>query len=214
MEWSDSWRGAFRIELRAEAVGLAWHGWPVLPGTYPAGTQNGVGQWAGRSGVELDGPVPVHRDWQERIGTKPEQVAAWWTGRSYSVLAATGHVLDAIEVSADLGRRAAMALRTIGIPVPIVATPSGRWMFLVASGADLRTDLVEHNDVRHFGEGEYIPLPPTPFQHGVVHWRVKPQICGWKLPASHVVQDALIEAIQMPALFESTAQRLVAAERL
>jgi hypothetical protein len=213
MEWSDSWRGAFRIELRAEAVGLAWHGWPVLPGTYPAGTQNGVGQWAGRSGVELEGPVPVHRDWQERIGTKPEQVAAWWTGRSYSVLAATGHVLDAIEVSADLGRRAAMALRTIGIPVPIVATPSGRWMFLVDSGENLRTDLVEHNDVRHFGKGEYIPLPPTPFQHGVVHWRVKPQICGWKLPASHVVQDALIEAIQMPALFESTAQRLVAADR-
>ncbi|MFD1051801.1 hypothetical protein ACFQ1S_42715, partial [Kibdelosporangium lantanae] len=34
-DWSDSWRGAFRIELRAEAVGLAWRGWPVLPGTYP-----------------------------------------------------------------------------------------------------------------------------------------------------------------------------------
>src|SRR5918999_1558463 len=57
-DWSDSWRGAFRIELRAEAVGLAWHGWPVLPGTYPAGSQ-----WAGREGTENAGPVPVHRDW-------------------------------------------------------------------------------------------------------------------------------------------------------
>ena len=92
-EWSDSWRGAFRIELRAEAIGLAWRGWPVLPGTYPAGSQ-----WAGRDGVEADGPVPVHADWQQRIGTKAEQVATWWTGRPYSLLVATGVVLDAIEV--------------------------------------------------------------------------------------------------------------------
>ena len=34
--WPDSWRGAFRIELRAEAIGLAWRGWPVLPGVNPA----------------------------------------------------------------------------------------------------------------------------------------------------------------------------------
>jgi hypothetical protein len=157
--------------------------------------------------------VPVHRDWQERVGTKPEQVAAWWTGRSYSVLGATGHVFDAIEVSADLGRRAAMALRTIGMPVPIVATPAGEWMFLVASGQALRADLLEHNEVRHYGLGEYISLPPSPVQHGVVHWRVKPQICGWKLPASRIVQDALVEGIQMPSLFEANAQRLVVAER-
>ncbi|HWM04811.1 MAG TPA: DNA primase, partial [Actinophytocola sp.] len=70
---SDSWRRAFRVELRAQAIGLAWRGWPVLPGTYPAGSQ-----WAGREGVEQVGPQPVHPDWQERIGTKPEQVATWW----------------------------------------------------------------------------------------------------------------------------------------
>jgi Bifunctional DNA primase/polymerase, N-terminal len=213
MEWSDSWRGAFRIELRAEAVGLAWHGWPVLPGTYPTGSQSGAVQWAGRGGVDTDGPVPVHRDWQERIGSKPKQVAAWWAGESYSVLGATGHVFDAIEVSADLGRRAAMALRTTGMPVPIVATPAGAWMFLVESGQSLRTDLVAHDDVRHYGKGEYIALPPSPVQHGVVHWRVKPQICGWNLPVSRIVQDALVEAIQMPSLFEANVQRLVAAER-
>ncbi|KAA2262278.1 DNA primase [Solihabitans fulvus] len=193
MDWSDSWRGAFRIELRAEAVGLAWRGWPVLPGTYP--TSEG---WAGRNGVEQDGPVPVHRDWQERIGTKPEQVAAWWTGRSYSLLVATGLVVDAIEVSADLGRRVAGALRAIGIPVPIAATPDGRWMFLIASGRRLRPELAEREDIRHYGIGDWIPLPPTPATHGVVHWRVKPQICDFDLPDASIVQDAIAEAILQP----------------
>ncbi|MGH3451735.1 MAG: bifunctional DNA primase/polymerase, partial [Haloechinothrix sp.] len=63
-EWSDNWRGAFRIELRAEAIGLASRGWPVLPGTYPSGT-------------EWSGPVPVHSDWQETVGATPDQVASW-----------------------------------------------------------------------------------------------------------------------------------------
>lgn len=185
MEWSDSWRGAFRIELRAEAVNLAWHGWSVLPGTYPAG-----GRWAGRDGAEGHGPVPVHHDWQERIGTRAEQVATWWAGGSYSILLATGHGVDAIEVDADLGRRAAVALRATGIPVPIVATPDGRWMFLVASGGALVAD----PGVLHHAEGEYVPLPPSPAQHGVVHWRVKPQICAWRLPHASVVRDALLSA--------------------
>ncbi|NUT53879.1 MAG: DNA primase [Saccharothrix sp.] len=199
MEWSDSWRGAFRIELRAEAVNLAWHGWPVLPGTYPAGER-----WAGRDGVQDDGPVPVHDDWQERIGTKAEQVATWWAGHSYSILLATGHGVDAIEVTADLGRRAAVALRAANIPVPIVATPEGRWMFLVASGGTVLTD----DDVRHYGKGEYVPLPPSPGQVGVVHWRVKPQICGWHLPHADVVRDALLRAAD-----DTADYGLVAADR-
>jgi hypothetical protein len=211
MDWSDSWRGAFRIELRAEAVGLAWRGWPVLPGTYPAGAQ-----WAGRSGVEDQGPVPVHRDWQERLGTKPDQVASWWTGRSYSLLVATGRVLDAIEVGPELGRRAATALRTAGIPVPIAATPAGKWLFFTRSGATLRSELAEQPGIKHHAEGSWIPLPPTPFQHGVVHWRVKPEVCGWELPAASIVQDAIAEAVHDPALLQllGAARRLVAAEQV
>ncbi|MGW6449002.1 bifunctional DNA primase/polymerase [Lentzea sp. NPDC055074] len=202
MDWSDSWRGAFRIELRAEAVSLAYRGWPVLPGTYPAGSENGVTKWAGRSGLELHGPIPVHRDWVDRIGTSPDQVATWWAGRSYSLLVATGHVVDAIEVGTDLGRRAAVALRQIGVPVPIAATPSGRWMFLVKSGSTLNTELANNADVHLYGKGEYIPLPPTTMTHGVVHWRVKPQVCGWNLPDAHVVQDALVAAVHAPASYQ------------
>ena len=197
MEWSDSWRGAFRIELRAEAVSLAWRGWPVMPGTVPTGAD--------------EVPAPVHADWQDRVGSaKPEEVATWWAGNTHGLLLATGRGVDAIGVSADLGRRAATALRTIGVPVPIIATPSGRWMFLVASGQELRAELAAQDGVRLFAAGDHIPRPPTPFQHGVAHWRVKPQICGWNAPASDVVQDALVEAVHDQVL--SGAQRLVAAE--
>lgn len=205
-DWSDSWRGAFRIELRAEAVGLAWRGWPVLPGTYPAGSD-----WAGRAGTENTGPVPVHQDWQERIGTKPEQVAAWWTGRPYSLLVATGVVLDAIEVDDSLGRKAASVLRTYGMPVPIVATPAGRWLFLTKPGRPLRRELAAEEQVVLHGAGSYVPLPPSSFEHGVVHWRVKPEVCGWRLPESAVVQEAIADALATPGTL-SRLSELVAAD--
>ncbi|GDY30745.1 bifunctional DNA primase/polymerase [Gandjariella thermophila] len=210
MDWSDSWRGAFRIELRAEAIGLAWRGWPVLPGTYPTGSR-----WAGREGAHQDGPVPVHDDWQQRVGADAESVAAWWSGGvPYSLLVATGHLLDAVEVGVELGRRAARALRGIGVPVPIAATPSGRWLFLAESGRRLRPELAECADVRLHSTGSWIPLPPTPFEHGVVHWRVNPEVCGWRLPASDVVQDALVSALRGDVLPElATAQPLVSAHR-
>ncbi|SHE73267.1 bifunctional DNA primase/polymerase [Streptoalloteichus hindustanus] len=197
MEWSDSWRGAFRIELRAEAIGMAWRGWPVLPGTYPAGLR-----WEGRDGARNEGPVPVHQDWAQRVGTDPEQVASWWSGRPYTLLVATGFVVDAVEVGGELGRATAAALRAAGVPVPIAATPTGRWLFLIASepgsGRDsgaLRSGLGEHQDITLHARGSWIPLPPSPFQHGVVHWRVRPQVCGWQLPDIDVVRDALLSAL-------------------
>lgn len=207
MDSSDSWRRAFRVELRAQAIGLAWRGWPVLPGTYPAGSQ-----WAGREGVENVGPVPVHQDWQERIGTKPEQVATWWTGRPYSVLLATGVTLDAIEVPGFLGRGAARVLRAVGLPVPIIATPDDRWTFLVRAGQDLARPLVERGDVALHQAGSWVPLPPTPVQHGVVHWRVRPEVCGWQMPEPSLVQDALLDAMSDETANARTLGRLVTAD--
>ncbi|WP_285505601.1 bifunctional DNA primase/polymerase [Actinokineospora sp. NBRC 105648] len=189
-ERSDSWRRAFRVELRAEAIGLAFRGWPVLPGTYPV-----AGHWAGREGVEDTGPVPVHADWRERVGTRPEQVATWWTGHPYSLLLATGFGYDAIEVGDGLGRAAARVLRSIGLPVPIIATPDSRWFFLTRSDEPLATALAADADITLHGAGDWITLPPSPFQHGVVHWRVKPEVCGWQIPSSRVVQDALLDAM-------------------
>lgn len=207
MEWSDSWRGAFRVELRAQAIGLAWRGWPVLPGTYPAASH-----WAGRERIENTGPHPIHDDWQARIGTKPEQVATWWSGRPYSVLLATGVTLDAIEVPGHLGRGAARELRAVGLPVPIIATPDDRWTFLVDTGQPLARTLAEHPDVTLHADGSYVPLPPTPVQHGVVHWRVRPEVCGWQMPASATVQDALLDALAHDTFARPAAAGLVVAD--
>jgi hypothetical protein len=194
-EWSDSWRGAFRVELRAEAIGLAWRGWPVLPGTYPAGSPGQDVHWAGLDGVEADGLMPVHENWQQRIGTDAEQVAAWWTGQPYSLLLATGVVLDAIAVPDEVGRLAARALRLLGVPVPIVATPDGQWLFLTTVARELRADLANNPDITLHGAGSWIALPPSSFQHGVAHWRVKPEVCGWEFPDADVVQNVLADAL-------------------
>jgi len=188
MDWSDSWRGAFRIELRAQAIGLAQRGWPALPGTYPAGSR-----WVGGSQPDQTGPSPVHEDWPERVGATGKQVGEWWNGEAFSVLVATGTVLNAIEVDAELGRRTASVLRSAGRPVPIAATPQGRWLFLTAPGEP--SALSGRDDVVLHGVGSWIPLPPTAFEHGIVHWRVRPEVCGWELPAPHVIGDAMARAL-------------------
>ncbi|HVW45031.1 MAG TPA: bifunctional DNA primase/polymerase [Amycolatopsis sp.] len=202
-DWSDSWRGAFRIELRAEAIGLAWHGWPVLPGTFPA-TDSGGGSWSG--------PVPVHDDWTDRLGAHPNEVAEWWTSeRPYSLLVATGKVVDAVEVDIELGKRAARLLRATGHPAPIVATPDGRWLFLTTVADSLPERLATDADVRWHGHGSWVPLPPTPFQHGVVHWRVKPDVWGWQLPEAAAVHAVLARALDQSASAAEASQQLVAA---
>jgi hypothetical protein len=206
MDWSDNWRRAFRVELRAQAIGLAWRRWPVLPGTYPAGTH-----WAGGDGMQDTGPVPVHTDWKERIGTKPELVAGWWAGRQpYSLLLATGVTFDAIEVGSQLGTGAARVLRSVGLPVPIVGTPTGRWLFLTKTSDRVARELAEHDDIVVHGQGSCVPLPPTQFQHGVVHWRVRPEVCGWQMPEAHVVHDALLDAIARGAAGVQAGQLVTA----
>ncbi|TCP56846.1 bifunctional DNA primase/polymerase-like protein [Tamaricihabitans halophyticus] len=217
-DWSDSWRRAFRIELRAEAIGFASRGWPVIPGSYPTDTnptnsspRTGT-QWAGRPGAMSRWPAPIHDDWANRQGATPEQVAQWWSGHPYSLLVATGTAVDAVEVDAQFGQRAAQALRATGQPAPIVATPTGRWLFLTASGVSPEPVLLEQAGVTWHGVGSWVPLPPTPFEHGVVHWRVKPDTWGWQLPEAHVVHAALLDAITDEAAHLASVQRLVAAE--
>lgn len=190
MDWTKTWRNAFRTELRAEAIGLAYHGWPVVPGTYPEGSD-----WVGLASTPQDGPVPMHDEWIELASASPEKVAALWSGRPFSLLLATGLVFDVIELSATLGRRTAAELRTIGLPAPIAATPTGRWLFPVITGEPLCAELAGHPEVVLHGRGSWIPLPPSPFVHGVVHWRVKPEVSGWHVPRSSDVQQAVLDAL-------------------
>ncbi|MDT8910930.1 bifunctional DNA primase/polymerase [Amycolatopsis sp. PS_44_ISF1] len=187
--WPDSWRSAFRIEMRAEAIGLAWRGWPVLPGATPARITGDGNDLAWQC------PVPVRTDWRELIGTHAHEVATWFSDRTHSLLVATGTVLDAIEVDDELGKRAARLLRALGHPAPIVAMPNGRWLFLTTAADRIPAELAEYSTVQWHGLGSYIPLPPSPLQHGVVHWRVKPEVCGWRLPDANEVHAVLVRAL-------------------
>ena len=195
MDWTKTWRNAFRTELRAEAIGLAYHGWPVVPGTYPEGSA-----WVGRASTAQGGPVPLHDDWIEQATAGPDRVAALWSGLPFSLLLATGLVYDVIDMSAALGRRTAAELRNVGLPAPIAATPDGRWLFPVVAGEPLCADLAGHPEVELQGLGSWIPLPPSPFVHGVVHWRVKPDVSGWHVPRSSDVQQAVLDALYTPRL--------------
>ncbi|MGH3997791.1 MAG: bifunctional DNA primase/polymerase [Pseudonocardiaceae bacterium] len=189
------WRDAFRTELRAEAIGFARHGWPVVPGSYLRGSH-----WVGmptswRTGVERPGSVPVHSDWAQLAGCGPERVAELWSGHPFSVLLATGMGLDVLNLPAELGRATAVGLRVVGVPVPIAATPTGRWLLPVLGGGALHHELDDHPDVLLHAEGAWVPLPPSPYPPGVVHWRVKPGMCGWELPRLDEVTDAVLAAI-------------------
>lgn len=206
MDWTDTWRDAFRTELRAEAIGFACHGWPVVPGTYPSG-----GSWVGRDTarqpVAPNGSVPVHPDYADRAGGGPEQVARLWAGHPFSVLLVTGLGIDALDLPVDIGRGTAIGLRVAGLPVPIAATPGGRWIFPVTRGGVLPRDLTEHPEVVLHGAGSWVPLPPSPCLPGVVHWRVKPGLCGWHLPRLHDVADAVLAATGEPLPMAGVGRR-------
>jgi hypothetical protein len=199
--WPVGWRNAFRIELRAEAIGLAWRGWPVMPGTYPAPVRGEGDELTWRR------PVPAQENWRELVGTGPQEVANWFVGRPQSLLVATGTVLNAVEVDDELGRRAARLLRATGHPAPIVALPSGRWLFLTTVADEFPAQLSSDASIQWHGADSWIPLPPTPFQHGVVHWRVKPEVWGWQLPEACAVHDVLVRALVGEQ--SSAARRLV-----
>jgi hypothetical protein len=195
MDWTETWRDAFRTELRAEAIGFARHGWPVVPGSYPHGSH-----WVGmptslHTGARLHGAVPVHSDWRQLAGCGPARVAELWSSHPFSVLLATGMGLDALDLPAELGRATAIGLRVAGVPVPIAVTPTGRWLFPIFGGGALHHELAEHPDVVLHAHGGWVPLPPSPCLPGVVHWRVKPAMCGWELPRLDEVTDAVLAAL-------------------
>ncbi|MGH3873578.1 MAG: bifunctional DNA primase/polymerase [Pseudonocardiaceae bacterium] len=195
MDLTDTWRDAFRTELRSEAIGFACHGWPVVPGSYPRGSH-----WVGafpsmRAGGEQHGSVPVHPDWARLAGCGPERVAQLWSDHPFSVLLATGMGVDALDLPAELGRATAIGLRVVGVAVPLAVTPSGRWLVPVLGGSALHRELDHHPEVVLHAEGDWVPLPPSPCLPGVVHWRVKPGMCGWQLPRLDEVTDAVLAAL-------------------
>jgi hypothetical protein len=175
MQWWDSYRAVYGTELRAEAMVLADHGWAVVPGTFPQGDV-----WTGCTDAPQAGPAPVLDDWAAAATTDVGRIADWWSGLPYSILLPTGLTFDVIEVPASVGRRAAAALRAVG----------------VLPGEPLRPDLAGRPGMTLHGRGSYLAAPPSVFPQGSIHWRVRPAACGWRLPDPYSVQDAMAEAVR------------------
>jgi len=133
--------------------------------------------------------------------TDRDEVAQWWSQLPYSVLLSTGVACDVIEVSALVGRRVCALLREAALVVPVAATPTGRWWFAVRPGEALRPELASRPELVLHGRGSYIAAPPSQGPQGVVHWRVPPSACGWRLPNPSDLQVALLEVLgQRPVL--------------
>jgi Bifunctional DNA primase/polymerase, N-terminal len=196
MSWWSSYRAVLRAELKISAIELAEHGWPVLPGTYRQ-----AGRWTGGPQADQGGPTPVLPDGAAGATLDRDAIENWWSARPYSVLLATGFTVDLIEVSALVGRRVCGTLREAEQVIPVAATATGRWWFAVRAGEALRPELASRPDVVLHGRGSWVAAPPSEGPQGVVHWRVPPSACGWRLPDPYHLQVALLDVLgQRPGL--------------
>ncbi|MFF4652367.1 bifunctional DNA primase/polymerase [Streptomyces sp. NPDC001380] len=114
--------------------------------------------------------------WAERAEVR----AVWEAVPQASVLLPAGRTFDVLDVPLEAGCRALVRLERMGIRLgPVLASPAGRALFLVAPGAarelpdllyrmgwdDAALDLVCH------GEGAYVAAPPTVLAGlGAAHW--------------------------------------------
>lgn len=193
MSWWDGYRPNDRTGLLTGALELIDRGWPVMPGTYWQ-----TDRWAGIPDAPRFGPVPVATLGAFGASRDPDVVEAWWSEQPYSVLVATGSVVDVIEVSALVGRRLWERLGNMSAPVGV--SPTGRWWFAVAPCEALRPELAARGDVSLHGRGSWIVAPPTRLPDGTVRWRV-PAIGDWRIPDTYEVQQALLEVLgQRPVL--------------
>lgn len=190
MSWWSSYRSVLRAELKVSAIELAEHGWPVLPGTYRQ-----AGGWTGGAHADRTGPAPVLAEGAAGATLDLAAIESWWSARPYSVLLATGFTADLIEVSALVGRRVCAQLREAEQVIPVAATATGRWWFAVRAGEALRPELASRPDVVLHGRGSWAAAPPSEGPQGVVHWRVPPSACGWRLPDPYHLQVALLDVL-------------------
>lgn len=200
MPWWHSYRSVGRDELTAGALALADHGWPVVPGTFWQGRR-----WAGMAGAPRSCSVPVLPDGGAGATCDTSAIAGWWSELPYSVLLATGCVLDAIEVSPPVGRRLSTHLRDCGVVAPAGTTPTGRWWFLVTAGEPLRPELESRSDVILHGRGSWVVAPPSQDAQGVVEWRVSPSSDNPTPPDTYNVQSALLDVLGQRSLVAAAA---------
>jgi hypothetical protein len=158
------------VEVATEETGdaalrYAWHGWPILPGAQPAEPR--PGQWP----APLDAALP----YRSPMGTN--DVVRSWHGQPHPVLLATGLTIDVFEMPRSQGTELLQQLEPHG---PVAVLPGGRWLFFVEAGPAPSDELLPRT-VRYYGEGGWVPLPPTRIGHRSVTWHIDPASVRWRM---------------------------------
>src|SRR4051812_4387713 len=108
MHWGiDRWLS--HVRLRRAALRFAAQGWQVTPGAWfePGGVDGVPERFAcGRPGCVTSSCHPALKHWDDDAEVDPARVEEWWQDAPYSLLLATGHGIEVIEVPSLLGARA------------------------------------------------------------------------------------------------------------
>ena len=189
-----------RAKLRRVAVRYAEHGWHVVPGAFlvgaSAGSPRGLRRFdCGTIGCRTVACHPAVMRWEQLPRLTVPAVVEWWRTHPYSVLLATGHEFDVLEVPARLGRAARLGNGFRAARGPVAVTPGARWMFLVRPGHGLLPGLAEQPDVVLHGLGSWIPAPPSPQLRGHVRWEIAPEQHDWHPAEPYAVQELMLDAI-------------------
>lgn len=226
MHWAiERWVSHFR--LRRAAMRFAEQGWTVTPGAWlePGDGDNAVPERfeCGRPGCVTSSCHPALTHWDDDASVDPVQIEEWWQDAPYSLLLATGHGIEVIEVPALLGAQAVCGpVNGPGRPSvrgplrgPVAVTPQDRWMFFVRGTAEVRPELAQRDDILCHTISSWVPLPPTRLFSGAVRWEVSPDDVEWRLPTSEQAQEALLSAMVSldASLLESRHARTITPAR-
>lgn len=184
----DLWqRSVHRTLLRRAAQRYVDRGWRVVPGAALIDDRYVCGPLCPTVACH-----PAVDRWERVASTRSSDVETWWADSPFSVLLATGHTFDVIEVPVRIGVKAAR-IRTLG---PVAVSPAGRWMFFVRSGDSLRPELAAQLDIVMHGVGSWVPAPPTRTPGGRIRWEVHPAATDWELPNPYAVQQVLVSQLR------------------
>jgi Bifunctional DNA primase/polymerase, N-terminal len=198
MRWWDP-ANIDRLRLAKAARRYAEQGWPVVPGAYLVARR--LGRHAvrrfdcGEPGCRTVACHPAVAHWETSASYHLETVDSWWRLRPYSVLLATGHAFDVLEVPAVLGRAALLGDGFVAARGPVAVAPGDRWMFLVRPGHELLPELATQSDVILHGLGSWVPAPPSQQFGGRVQWELPPETHHWRPADSYRVQTLMLDAL-------------------
>ena len=188
-----------RARLGRVAKRFAEQDWPVVPGAY---LTSNAGRHArerrfdcGELGCRTVACHPARSGWETAAPLSVSDVAQWWRTHPYTVLLATGHAFDVLEVPATLGRAALLGDGYVAARGPVAVAPGGRWMWFVRPGHGLLPELAQQRDVVLHELGSWVPAPPSPQFGGRVRWELAPEQHGWRPAQPNAVQRLMLDAL-------------------